>query len=232
MLQAENIGVKHKGATLLSHITLSVKAGEWLALLGKNGAGKSTLMKVLAGVLPSTLGMVTIAEQPLAEYERSALAKRFVYLSQHRAAHWDCNVFDLVSLGAYPFEKQLSKQHLRQKAREALAVFDLESMARLGYQQLSGGERQRAHLARICLQCECAMLNNKVLLLLDEPFAHLDSHYQQKLCDILQAWRGRGCAIVTVMHDWEMAKNYSDRYLILKAGQNFQTGESKSLLTE
>lgn len=177
---------------VLRGIDIDVRAGEFVALLGKSGCGKSTLLRVLAGLDTEASGEIVLGRAPS------------VVFQDPRLFPWRTAV-DNVALG-------LRGDRPRQRAAEVLAEVGLRGRERAWPRQLSGGQRQRVALAR-------ALVREPDLLLLDEPFSALDAltriSAQQLVQRLVEVHRP---AVLMVTHDVEEALLLADRVLVMDAG--------------
>ncbi|MVO85789.1 ATP-binding cassette domain-containing protein [Streptomyces sp. p1417] len=180
------------GRPVIDRLHLDVRAGEFVALLGRSGCGKSTLLRVLAGLDRDIEGTVLVPR------------RKAVAFQAPRLMPWK-RVWRNVLLG-------LPGKPERARAEQALAEVGLGHRAQAWPKTLSGGEAQRASLAR-------ALVREPDLLLLDEPFGALDALTRvkaQRLVDEL--WQRRGCAVLLVTHDVEEAVLLADRVLVMDEG--------------
>ncbi len=182
------------GETLvLSDLDLELRAGEFVALLGRSGSGKTTLLRTLAGLDGVTEGEVTTPD------------RRAVVFQEARLLPWR-KVWRNVALG-------LKGGDIRARALAALDEVGLSHRTDAWPVTLSGGEAQRAALAR-------ALVREPELLLLDEPFAALDALTRIKMHGLVQAlWRTHGCAVLMVTHDVDEALLLADRIVVLDGGR-------------
>lgn len=193
--------VRYPGRSPLGPIDLSIAPGEIVALVGASGAGKSTILRLLAGLEPPSEGRVDRAAAP----GRTG----FVFQSPTLMPWADAgaNV-------ALPLELAgVAAPEARRRADEALAAVGLGDRLTARPRQLSGGMAMRASLAR-------ALVTEPDLLLLDEPFAALDSVTRRRLIeDLHRLWTARSPrpAIVFVTHDVEEAVYLAGRALVLEA---------------
>lgn len=157
---------------LLRGATVSVAAGETVALLGPSGSGKSTLLRIAAGLEQADAGIVRMEGVDISALppERRGFALMF----QDFALFPHLNVQDNVAFGLV--EQRLSKSAAREQALTMLARFGLSAYAQSKVWQLSGGEQQRVALAR-------ALITGPRALLLDEPFSALDADLRLQLRD-------------------------------------------------
>lgn len=185
-------------APVLSHISLHVAAGEFVALLGPSGCGKTTLLRLAAGALQPTSG----------EIHSAARSRAFVF-QEPRLAPWldaiDNAAFGLKALGAPSAERRRLAQDIL--LRLGLAAGDLHKRPAA----LSGGMRQRVAVAR-------ALAVRPQMLLLDEPFAALDVGLRRGLQDILAAETvDSGATTLFVTHDVTEAVRLASRIVVLSS---------------
>src|SRR5271167_1715346 len=197
--------------TILADVSLSVRAGESLAIVGASGAGKSTLLALLAGLDTPSTGTVLIAGTDLGELDedgRAAIRGRhvgFVFQSFHLIP--SLTAIENVML---PLELR-ARRDARQAAALALAQVGLTPRLAHYPKQLSGGEQQRVAIAR-------AFVTHPAVLFADEPTGNLDTHTGQRITDLLfELNRSSGSTLVLVTHDRGLAKR-CDRMLELDAG--------------
>jgi iron complex transport system ATP-binding protein len=230
LLAAERLHLRHAQAErdAVRDITLTVAAGEIVALVGPNGSGKSTLLAGLARELTPRSGCVRFAGTPLAQLPRRQLARRVARLPQDPAVPEGMTVDALVANGRHPHLGPLApfSPQDRSAVRRALAAMDLTDLRSRKVETLSGGERRRAWIAMVLAQ-------EPELLLLDEPTAALDLRHQWKVLDYLaRANRERGLTIVVSLHDLEQAASLAHRLAILHRGRLYAAGPPERCLGE
>ena len=213
LLQAGGLSVRRGGRTVVDAVSLSLRAGEWLAVVGPNGAGKSSLLAALAGLLPMAGGTVLLAGRPLAEWPARERARRLAWLSQQGEAEGDISVRDVVRLGRLPHPGLFGGATASDEAAVDAAMAETECgpLAGRRLQALSGGERQRVLLAR-------ALAVQAPVLLLDEPTSHLDAPHQRALVRSLINRARSGVAVAAVLHELTLALA-ADRLLVMQAGR-------------
>ena len=197
--------------TILADVSLSVRAGETLAIVGASGAGKSTLLALLAGLDSPSTGRVSIAGVDLTELDedgRAAIRGKhvgFVFQSFHLIPSLTAveNVMLPLELGG--------RRDAREVALAALGQVGLTPRQAHYPKQLSGGEQQRVAIAR-------AFVTHPAVLFADEPTGNLDTATGQRITDLLfDLNRSTGSTLVLVTHDRTLAAR-CDRILELDAG--------------
>ena len=205
IITVESLTVFNERTLALDNVSFSVKAGEFLTVIGENGAGKSTLVRVMLGIQKTDRGSVTL--------ERS-VAGKIGYLPQQSDAQreFPAAVREVVlsgNIGQTGFFPIYSRA---QKARAAatMEMLGLTPLAGKNYRALSGGQQQRVLLARAL----CAA--DKVLLL-DEPTTGLDPLVTKELYEtVSHLCRAHGMTVIMVSHDLAGVLKYTDRILHLK----------------
>lgn len=215
MLQAQHLGIARQGNILLQDVNFNIPTQQLVALVGHNGSGKSTLIKTLAGEMTPSHGKVVLNDKPLTGYSSKDLAKQLAYLPQQLPDAASFTVSELVMLGRYPHQKWLQKANTEdyQKVEKAMQLTQIEPFADRIVASLSGGERARAWLA-MCLA------QDTQFLLLDEPLAALDVHYQIEIVSLIRDLVvEHGLGVIMIVHDINLAAHYADRIIALKGGR-------------
>ncbi|MFJ8309885.1 MULTISPECIES: ABC transporter ATP-binding protein [unclassified Streptomyces] len=191
-VRVEGLTRAFDGRPVIDRLDLTLRAGEFTALLGRSGCGKSTLLRVLAGLDREIEGTVLVPK------------RRAVAFQAPRLMPWK-RVWRNVLLG-------LPGKPQRTVAEGALEEVGLGHRSGAWPKTLSGGEAQRASLAR-------ALVREPDLLLLDEPFGALDALTRIKAQQLVaELWQRRGCAVLLVTHDVDEALLLADRVLVMRDG--------------
>jgi len=223
-------GITHtyrQGSAVLSDVSLSVTAGEFVAIIGANGSGKSTLLRILGRLLRPGAGDVLIEGVPLAAIAPRAFARRVAFVPQGPVAPSDVVVRELVRRGRYPHRTRFggSSEPDRAAIETAIARVGLTDLADRPMGMLSGGERQRAWIA-------LALAQEPSLLLLDEPTTFLDIAHQSELLALLSRLnREQGLTVVAVLHDIGQAAQYAGRIIGLRGGRVVADGAPGTVVT-
>ncbi len=232
MFEAKNISVEIGAKKILRNVSLQLKVGETVALLGANGAGKSTLLKTLCGDIKPNVGEIYLENRGLSEWNHYELARKRAVLSQHSTLDFPFTVTEVALLGRNPHVRGRESERDLKIVGEALQMVEAGHLANQSFPTLSGGERQRVHLARILAQIwEQPKDDSARYLLLDEPTASLDLAHQHLTLQTARKFARENTAVVCVLHDLNLAAQYADRILVLRDGEIFAAGSPREVLT-
>ena len=205
-------------------VSLSIAAGELVALVGASGSGKTTTLRIAAGYEIPDSGRVVLTDESGATRDithEPPQRRGFGMVFQHYALFPHMSVEHNVAFGLEA--RGVGKRERLERAHEALAGVGLEDKAARPVQALSGGEQQRVALAR-------ALVISPRVLLLDEPLSNLDPTLRQTMRDELRATlRRSGVTALFVTHDQEDAFAVADRIAMLANGQLLQVGTPEEL---
>ncbi len=221
LLRLEDLTIRYAERTALDSVSLDVRAGEIVALLGPSGSGKSSMLRAVTGLEPPAAGSVwfegrDITTQPTHERGFGLMFQDFA-LFPHR------DVGDNVAFGLRM--RGQSAAAMTARVAEVLGLVGLPGAERRSVTQLSGGEQQRVALAR-------ALAPEPRLLMLDEPMGSLDRALRERLPIELRAIFLRlGLTVLYVTHDQEEAFSVADRVVILRGGRIEADGTPQELWT-
>jgi zinc transport system ATP-binding protein len=211
LLEAGGVTFAYGRTPVLEGVDLSIRAGEFVALVGPNGSGKSTLLRVLLGSLPAAAGRVRLfGETPDHVRDRGRLG----YVPQRPvlASEVPATVGEIVATGRIArrgWWRPLGPPD-RAAVAHALSSVGLDGMADRPVNQLSGGQQQRAFIAR-------AFASEPDLLVLDEPIAGVDAESQRRFRDALvHLVEEHGAAVLLVSHELSAVSTDLDRVIVLK----------------
>lgn len=217
---------RHK-KTLLPPLKASANKGEMIALIGRNGIGKSTLLRTLSGLQPVLGGEIYYDGRNKKEYSRMELARRVGYISTEIVKVSNMSVYDLVSLGRFPYTNWIGNidSENQKIVMEAVESTGMSHLRDRFIAELSDGERQRAMIARILAQ-------DTGIMIMDEPTAFLDIGSKYEILHLMhELSRKRGKTIIFSTHDLHLALNQSDKiWLILD--NSLKEGAPEDLLIE
>jgi iron complex transport system ATP-binding protein len=204
---------RHK-KILLPELSATAYKGEFIAVIGRNGIGKSTLLRTITGLQPSLGGIIRINGSNIALITGIDLARMAGYISTEAVRVSNMTVYDLVSLGRFPYTNWIGTiDHEGHEAiKGALKKTGMEGFSSRYVTELSDGERQRAMIARLLTQ-------DTELMIMDEPTAFLDIPGKYEIVNLIRNLTREGKTVIFSTHDLSIAINMADRvWLILKDG--------------
>ncbi|WP_166979858.1 ABC transporter ATP-binding protein [Paramicrobacterium fandaimingii] len=218
-LELVNVGRSFGGQVALTELSLTIRAGEFIALLGPSGCGKSTALNCLAGLLPLTHGEVLIDGKRVDVLP--AEKRDFGMVFQNYALFPHLSVQKNVAFGLQM--RGTPRAEVTRRVAEALALVRLEEHARKLPGQLSGGQQQRVAIAR-------AIVLEPRLVLMDEPLSNLDAKLRLEMrSEIRRLHQALGLTTIYVTHDQEEALSMADRLVVLRDGHVQQIGTPQEL---
>lgn len=227
-LAAKHISYSYTpGKTVLHDVSLTLKSGEILYLLGPNGGGKTTLLSCLAGLLQPKSGNVYLDDQPLGQYSAAERAQQIGFTPQIHVPAFGYTVKEMALMGRAPHLKWLATPSEKDNriVEESLEQVGLSELKDRSYTEISGGERQLVLIARGLAQ-RCS------ILLMDEPTAHLDLSNQYRVLEIIQNLTRQGLSFIVSSHAPNDALAYADQVLLLNGGWVTDYGKPTEILNE
>lgn len=221
LLRAERLSLVREKRAVVKDISLSVRAGELLAIAGRNGAGKSTLLAMLSGLQEPSSGSVALMGKPLPTWKEAELRSRIGFIFQHPEHQFVADtVYDEL---AYSLRLQKrSETEIKERVSSLLRRFRLEGLESFSPFSLSQGQKRRLSVA--------AMLSDEPqILLCDEPTYGQDAHGAKELMSGLRARADQGLAVVVITHDMEFVQEYADRVIVMNNGSIHFEGPPISL---
>jgi iron complex transport system ATP-binding protein len=228
ILKVVDVSFSYNHRETLKDISFGIKKGEILAILGPNGAGKTTLLRIISGALTPSEGEVFFEGISIKKILPKEKAKKIAVLPQNEPLVEYLKVKEMVMLGRAPYFSLLfgPRKADEEIVKECLNMVGMKEFAERKMGELSGGERQKVLIAR-------ALAQQPRLLLLDEPIVHLDLSHQLEILFLLKKLKEeRNLAIISVLHDVNLASYFSDRLLLMKEGKIFAFGEPKDVITQ
>lgn len=197
----------------ISGISLEIKQGDFVALIGPSGSGKSTAMNLVGCLDTATKGTIFLGKHNISELSESDLAqirgKQIGFIFQTFNLIPSLNALDNVALPM--MFQQVSKTTRQNKARQLLEQVGLANRLKHYPNQLSGGQRQRVAIAR-------ALINDPNIILADEPTGNLDTKTGEEIMKLLKELNRKGKTIILVTHNPELTKQ-ADRTIKLRDGK-------------
>jgi len=215
LMRAENLSAGYRGQPVVEDVLFSIGAGEFTAVIGPNASGKTTLLKTLAGLVKPLSGAVYVDGRRVSEMDVGELAKSVGVVLTGDARPGLLTVFEVVSLGRYPYTGVAGRLRPEDRA-EVLAALEevgILHLANKPYGILSDGQRQKVMVAR-------ALAQKPQVLILDEPVTYLDPRARvELLLTLRRICRQRKIAVVASLHEVELALRLADRLLVVTAGR-------------
>jgi lipopolysaccharide export system ATP-binding protein len=224
MLRAENLSKKYADHLAVEDVSLSVHAGETVALLGAGGAGKSTTFRMLVGVDRPTNGRIVLDGVEISGtkvFERARLGLN--YLPQQPSLIRDLTVSQNILAALEPTESGTARR--KQIAAEMLVAFGVSHLATSWPGRLSGGERRRCEIAR-------TMATRPKYVLLDEPFAGLDPIAIGEMRDIIRAIAVAGVGVLVADHNVKEMLRFVERAYLIESGRVVAHGDVDKIIQD
>jgi energy-coupling factor transport system ATP-binding protein len=219
-------GLSHSypnGFAALEGVDMTVRQGEFLAVLGQNGSGKTTLVKHFNGLLKPTEGMVKVEGEETTEQGMLRLGQRVGYVFQNPDHQiFSETVFDEVSFG--PRIREMDDAEVRERVDEALSAVGLEGRGDEDPFGLTKGERQRVAVASV-------LAVRPEVLILDEPTTGLDYAEQRSMMDLVGRLNEAGSTIIVVTHTMWVVAEYAHRVVVVRDGRINLSGSVREVFS-
>jgi len=219
-LTLSNVSAAYGGEPVLEDVSLSLGAGEILALIGPNGAGKSTLFKAVCGRLALASGSILIDGRPADQRG----ARFCLGVAPQNTALYD-SLTAAENLINFACQMGMSRHHAFERAETVLRLTGLEDVRHVSARCLSGGLRQRVNIG-------AAVMHRPKLVLLDEPCASLDPEASDQIDQLVRRLAREGFAVLLVTHDMAQAEHLADRVAILVKGRLRRVGTPRDLIRD
>jgi iron complex transport system ATP-binding protein len=226
LLVAERLDVHAGNRPLVRALSFELRAGEFLAILGRNGSGKSLTLHTLAGLRRPRAGTLRCGAQPVTSLSRRATARHVGLLPQDREDALPLTALESALIGRHPHLRlwQPASGEDHAVARRALERFGVGAHAARAVNTLSGGEQRRAAMAALLAQ-------QPRVYLLDEPTNHLDPHHQIEVLSVFRELCAAGAAVIATLHDPALAERFADRALLMFGDGRWRLGSTAEVLT-
>jgi iron complex transport system ATP-binding protein len=227
LLETRQLRVAVPHRVLVDSLDCSIRAGEFIALLGGNGTGKSLLLRTFAALRDPAAGVVLLGGREIHSMPRREIATRLGFLPQDPDATPQGRLAETVALGRFAhlgFWEMADDSDERRVAR-ALTDVGLETLAQRELGTLSGGEQRRAAVARLLVQAPS-------IYLLDEPTNHLDPAQQLGILERLRLLARDGAAVIASLHEPNLALRFADRAFLLSGKGDVELVDCASLAPE
>ena len=210
---------------VVDSVSLTIPKNQLTAFIGPNGAGKSTLVSIMSRLLQKDSGQLWIKGKEIEVWNSKELSKELSVLKQNQSFQVSLTVEELVSFGRYPYSKGKLSTLDYQMIDQALKHTNLLELRERSIQTLSGGQMQRVFIAMVLAQ-------DTEIILLDEPLNHLDLKQAVEIMKLLRYMvENLDKTVVIVMHDLNMAINFSDYLVAFKEGKCEFHGQIMDVVT-
>lgn len=220
LLNIREITCHYGTAEILEGISLQLKTGDFIGILGPNASGKTSLIRSSSGLLKPSSGIIDLDGQDLYKMSRKEIAKRIASVPQTSHFDPDFSVFDAVLMGRTPHLDWLENEDEKDMeiAVEAMELLGIKELTARRLGELSGGEIQKVLIAR-------ALTQQPSILLLDEPTTHLDISSKIGAMNLIkELCLEDKLAVMAVFHDLNLAARYCDSAILLKDGRSVASG--------
>ena len=218
--------------SILKDISLEIRSGEILSILGPNGSGKSTLMKVLAGDINPNSGSVVINGTNLNDIGISSRAIVRSMMSQAQNIVYDFDVREIIEMGWIESSVDQPNGHFENTLTLISNECGIDHLLKRKYNSLSGGEQRMVHFARTLLQSNGLKENLQKYIFFDEPTANLDIKRELNILNVIRKKAKEGYGIFVVLHDLNLAYNFSDRIILIKDGKISKMGDPNDVFDD
>ncbi len=212
LLEVKNVSFGYnKGQQTLKNVSLSVKKGEMVSIVGRNGAGKSTFSKLVCGFEDPNQGEIFFEGQDLLKENIRSRAKKIGYVMQNpNQMISKTMIYDEVALGLQKSGK--SEEEIRKKVEDTLKICGLYPFRNWPVSALSFGQKKRVTIASVLVQ-------DPKLIILDEPTAGQDFKHYTEIMEFLRGLNEQGVTVIMITHDMHLMLEYTPRALVFSDGQ-------------
>ena len=223
-IKSNGIDISLGGRKILNNISVEISIGEITSVIGPNGAGKSTLLKALAGDINPDMGSIFYDKKDLIDINIQERAFTRSVMSQSQQIIFDFSVREIIEMGWVQSFSDIPYDYFKKTIDNICDECGVHHLLGRRFNSLSGGEQRMIHFARTLLQ-SCG-LSNKIqkYIFFDEPTANLDIKKELHILKVIKKKAREGYGIFLVLHDLNLAYNFSDRIILLKDGEISKTG--------
>jgi iron complex transport system ATP-binding protein len=227
VIRAEDLWCGYPGRPVLKGVSLEVRQGELIGVLGPNGSGKTTLLMALSGIIPFQRGRVELFGSPLEKLKPKDRALKMAGVMQGAEARFPFTCEEVVRMGRYPHQKRWQMDSAEDSAivRRSIELTDTEELAERLITTTSGGEKQRVLMAK-------ALAQDAPILLLDEAVSAMDVHRKLQIFRVLERLNDEDkLTVIAVLHDVNLAALFCRRLIFIKDGRVVADGPTDEVLT-
>ncbi len=227
VLDIQKLSCGYGGKTVIEEVDLTIASGEIVTIIGPNGSGKTTFLRAVSRILTPQRGKILLFGIDIHKLTPEKMARQVAVVGQLREPV-PMTVREYILLGRIPFYKRfqfIETDRDRELADRYIRLTGIADYENKRLNELSGGQMQLAAIAR-------ALVQEPKLLLLDEPTAHLDITHQARILDLIRRLnRELAITVLMVLHDLNLASEYSHRLVLVKDGRLVACGEPEQVIT-
>ncbi len=228
IIEIEDLSVSYGPIQALRNVSLDVKKGEIVVLLGANGAGKTTLLQTISGLLKPDSGSINyLGEEIVGLSAEKIVSKQLIHVPEHRQVFSTLTVMENLELGSYHHYKKTGKQAIEEEIKKVFELFPiLEERKEQLAGTLSGGQQQMLAIAR-------GVMANPKLLLLDEPTLGLAPIVAQEVLGLVADLRNKfDTTVLLIEQNVVSSLNIADRGYVISHGEIVKKGSARELLND
>ena len=229
-IKVKNISYKISRKSILNDITFNISPSELLTILGPNGSGKSTLINLIVGDIQTNSGEIIYGNKELNNISIKQRAKIRSVMSNAEEIPYDYKVQEIIEMG-WIEEMKRDPNEFISYLNSVSYECEIKKLLNRNFNSLSSGEKLRVNLARTLIQ----IYNNNigdVYCFLDEPTANLDLFYSNYFMKLIKRKSIEGIGVIMVLHDMNLAYQYSDKILLMNEGKLIAYGKPDYVMTE
>ena len=231
-INIDSVSLNINDVNIIKDISFTMNPGELITILGPNGSGKSTLLRVISGDLLPTKGEVTIDNVPLSNMSFKTQALKRSVMSQSQQILYDYSVQEIIEMGWVDYADSSGVELIKQKCIKAAKDCFVDHLLKRKFNRLSGGEQRMVHFARTLLQSNGLQKNLQKYIFFDEPTANLDIKRELNILNVIRKKAKEGFGIFVVLHDLNLAYNFSDRIILIKDGKINKMGDPNDVFKD
>jgi branched-chain amino acid transport system ATP-binding protein len=224
MLKLENVSVNYGNVIAIENVSMEIKEGETISIVGANGAGKSTTLKAISGLVKCRTGTIKLGDLDLSKMETDRIVKEgIIQVPEGRRVFPQMSVLENIEMGA---TLRKDKSNIADEIKEIFKRFPrLEERSKQMAGTLSGGEQQMLAIAR-------GLIAKPKILMLDEPSLGLAPLIIDEIAKLILELKERGMTILLIEQNARMALKLSDRAYVLETGRVALEGNAQALLED
>ena len=227
LLQIDQLSIGYGEKILSSNISLTLKEGELVGLVGQNGVGKSTLIRTFCGLQKPLDGNIILDGKSLDAYKKNEIARKISLVLTGKPDTMNLSVIELIALGRYPYSGWLGvlKDEDKEKIDESISLLEINYLATKKLFELSDGQLQKVMIAR-------AFAQDTPIIILDEPTSHLDLRNKIEVLHSLEKLALSGKSILISTHEIDLASQVCHTFWCMDFQQDLLVGTPKELIAK